>query len=138
MNTIWQSQWTNSTVNVRTAAKDADSALARHQVAERTRYTVQVVIEELMSNSIKYAFEDDGEHPIELTMALDSTAVRVTLVDGGRPFDPSCDPETGLCRPVPRPTEGGMGIIMVRRMARSITYHRDQGSNVVRVDIATD
>lgn len=137
MEEIWRSRWLNRTENVRTAARDADRDLSRRGMSERTRYGVQLAIEELLSNSIKYAFDDENDHHIELSMDMADDFVRLTLMDEGRPFDPSCNPETGICRPVPKPTQGGLGIMMVRRIAESVTYSRAAGKNIVRVDIST-
>ncbi|MBU1248796.1 MAG: ATP-binding protein [Proteobacteria bacterium] len=136
METIWQTRWANHIREVRIAACDADHDLKARGVAERVRYAVQLVIEELMTNSIKYAFHDDEEHAIGLTMAVEDETVRITLTDDGDPFDPSCDPQNGLCRPIPKPSQGGMGIMMVRTICDSITYQRENGRNVVQVDIA--
>ncbi len=135
MKTIMQAQWLNKNQDVRSAARDADRDLAKHNVADKARYAVQLVIEELMSNSIKYAFDDDQEHVLKLTLALGSEAVRITLVDHGRPFDPSCDPKTGTCRPVPSPGPGGMGIMIIRHMASSFCYRRENEQNIIEVEI---
>lgn len=138
MQTIWRSRRMNSNEDVRRAANDAAADLDRRGVSERVRYAVQLVIEEMVTNSIKYAFDDELPHDIELTMALDAEAVRVTLVDEGRPFDPSCDVDTGVCRPVPHPAEGGLGIMMVRRICDSVQYRRENDRNVVQMDIVLD
>lgn len=136
MDTIWKTRWSNSLANVRQAACEAESTLESRGVDERARYGVQLTIEELMSNSIKYAYDDEDEHFIELSMELGKEAVRVVLEDDGNPFDPSCDLVTGICRPVPKPSQGGLGIMMIRRICESITYQRENNRNILQVDIA--
>jgi anti-sigma regulatory factor (Ser/Thr protein kinase) len=135
MRIIWQTRWTNRTTEVRAAAQGADDELRRRGADERARYAVQLVIDELMSNSIKYAFEDGGEHHIELRLSLGPDAVRVTLEDGGAPFEPGGCPggESPGCRPLP--TVGGMGIAMVRQVCASLRYRREAGRNVVEADV---
>ncbi len=92
---------------------------------------VRLVVEELLVNIIKHAFNDDIRHTIVLTLRTGPEGVSVLTEDDGRPFDPREAPPPPLGRPLEEHGEGGYGIYIVKQMTTSLTYTRANGKNQV-------
>ena len=50
--------------------------LAPFSPSARTVYAIELVLEEVLTNEIKYAFDDHAEHPIDLTVRLEPDALQ--------------------------------------------------------------
>jgi serine/threonine-protein kinase RsbW len=92
-------------------------------------YSINLVLEEAISNIIFYAFDDTLVHLIGLEFRLDGYELSMILIDGGKPFDPTQkeDPDTTLSvedRPI-----GGLGIFLIKKMMNEVRYERINGKN---------
>ena len=90
-----------------------------------------VMFDELLNNIISYAFDDDGEHAIDIGIVIEETRVTVTITDDGIPFDPFslAEPDTGLS--VEERDVGGLGIHLVRNLMDDVSYERVADRNIV-------
>lgn len=103
------------------------------QVASRLRYTVRLTIEELLTNIIKYGYEDSAEHLIYLDFALGPPAT-LRIEDDGRPFDPTLSaPVPDLDAPIAERPIGGLGLHLIRAQTAAMRYARRDGIN--RLDL---
>jgi anti-anti-sigma factor len=102
-----------------------------HALPASIRRSMNVVLDELLNNTISYGFagRESGEVTIEVELRADR--LTVTLTDDGKPFDPfgMAAPDTAL--PVEERQIGGLGIHLVRRMMDEVSYHRRADRNVV-------
>lgn len=89
---------------------------------------MQVVLDELVSNVIKYAWPQGGPHELGVHLSIAADDLQMEIVDDGDPFDPSGAPERARSAGV-RPTPGGVGIQMVRKLVDRIEYSRVDGRN---------
>lgn len=127
-----------------------------HGIPERDHSAIQVVIDELLTNTVSYGFgpepaagasedvtaplptaeEDTVEMKvprIHLDLELTEGAVRITIVDNGREFDPFAlqQPDTHADlgdRPI-----GGLGVHIVRELMDDLSYRREADNNVVQL-----
>jgi anti-sigma regulatory factor (Ser/Thr protein kinase) len=97
---------------------------------------VELILEELITNTIKYGYDDKAEHPIEVQIGLKEDSIHVAITDGGHEFDPLAAAPPDLSQPVEERGIGGLGIHLVRRMTTSIKYKRLHGKNVLELAIA--
>ena len=89
-----------------------------------------IVMDEIVSNIVRCSGAKD------FSIALDQTPDGLSMVfsDGGRAFDPTRDVATpDLSASVADRGIGGLGIFMVKKMSKSVSYRRDGGRNVLRV-----
>lgn len=104
-------------------------------LSERQGYLLLLAYEELAANIVKYAFDGKSGHRIKVLAEHNDRGVFLTLMDDGRPFDPVTaalpEPDGDLAERA----SGGMGLRMIREMARSMRYVRENAWNVVRVQI---
>jgi serine/threonine-protein kinase RsbW/sigma-B regulation protein RsbU (phosphoserine phosphatase) len=85
-----------------------------------------------------YAFSEGGEHEIEITAKQVRNRLTVTISDDGVPFNPllKVPPEISLA--AKDRTIGGLGILLVRKMADDISYQRRIDKNVLTLIIHVD
>ena len=83
-----------------------------------------LVFEEIVTNIIRYAFEDALEHRIEVDAALGDAEMTLTFEDDGRAFDPRSAPLPERQSSLAKAQIGGRGLLLVRKAARRIDYDR--------------
>jgi len=108
--------------------------LAVHTVPSRAAYAVDLAVEELVMNVIRYAFLDDDTHSIEIELAIEGDQIVLRIVDDGRPFDPRENPVLDLQsddREV-----GGLGLYLVLDMVDMLKYERVDEENRVEVRVS--
>ena len=90
---------------------------------------LQLVIEEMTTNVIFYAYPEGTSADITLTAESDGKELTFVLSDTGKPFDPTAkedaDTETN---PMDR-DQGGMGILIVKNIMNEVSYQRLDGEN---------
>ena len=90
------------------------------------------IVEELFSNIIRHAFNDSGEHEIEMTVKKEPDHIVLEIIDDGIPFDPVNYQSESVTNPVGA-EEGGMGISLVRTFSDGVTYRRINQKNHLQV-----
>ncbi len=95
------------------------------------RMDLNLVIEEMVSNVIFYAYPKDVEGEIELEAEYDGNELCFVLSDSGKEFDPTQKEDAN---PDINPTEreiGGMGIYIVKNIMNEVSYQRLEGKNLL-------
>jgi len=110
--------------------------LERHDMYDRPAYAAQLVLEEAITNIVRYAFDDERGHMIAIEAAVVPDALMLVFEDDGRPFDPCNAPEPPQQRSLDEAVEGGIGIHLMRKMSQSMRYRRSAGRNRLEVRIA--
>ena len=90
---------------------------------------LQVALDEIVSNVIKYAWPEGGPHELTICLTAHSDAVEIEVVDDGQPFDPLSAPSPMPLSKGRRPRPGGVGIHMTRQLTDGIEYVRSNGEN---------
>lgn len=107
--------------------------LARHQVPYRSGYAVNLAIEELVVNVIRYAYVDDDPHTIEIGLGIIDEQIILEIRDAGRPFDPREAPAHDV--DADDLDVGGLGLTLVLDLVDALTYRREDEKNRVQVCI---
>ncbi|MBP85640.1 MAG: hypothetical protein CMJ64_02820 [Planctomycetaceae bacterium] len=107
--------------------------LAKHKTPYRSGYAVNLAIEELLVNVIRYAYVDDDQHTIEIGLGIIDEQIILEIRDSGRPFDPREAPPRDV--DVDDLDVGGLGLTLVLDMVDALTYRREDEKNHVHVCI---
>ncbi len=94
---------------------------------------LNLAVEELFTNIVFYAYDDQEQHEIEILFEHPETGcVLITLSDDGKAFNPLENP-TGdnLVKSLEEREIGGLGIHLVRKMVSHIEYKRIDGRNIL-------
>ena len=93
--------------------------------------TVNLALDEVITNIIRYAHDDGRQHPIVVQLALEPGVLTAQVVDDGRAFNPLDAPVPDLNASIEERPIGGLGIHLVRTMMNSVEYRRQNGRNVL-------
>ncbi len=97
-------------------------------------FKIELVLEELLTNVINYAYADDDGGEVEVGCCLaDDSTFHLSIRDWGRPFDPLARQDPDITQGINERGIGGLGIHLVRRMADQVTYQREADGNVLDV-----
>lgn len=94
-------------------------------------YLALLAVEELVTNCIKYAYDDLLEHWIRIGIHLAGDELMVSIEDDGHPFDPRSLPEPDTRLPLEERPIGGLGIHLLRNLFDALDYSRVDGHNRV-------
>jgi sigma-B regulation protein RsbU (phosphoserine phosphatase) len=108
-----------------------------HSLPAAVGQKMGVVFDELLNNTISYAFRDDVEHEIDIRAERTGNRLTVTISDDGIPFNPlgTQTPDTSLS--LEERQIGGLGIHLVRNMMDDISYQRGINRNVLSLVMHT-
>lgn len=96
-------------------------------------YLARLAVEELLTNIIKYGYDDSDRHEIIVTARVDDGLFELTISDDGHAFDPTKAAEPDTTLPAAERPIGGLGLFLVRKMSDGMTYERIAERNVVTV-----
>jgi anti-sigma regulatory factor (Ser/Thr protein kinase) len=86
---------------------------------------MRLVLEELFTNTVTHGHGGDSDRPVDVVLEVTYGRIRITYEDTAPAFDPRTPP------PVPpgeRPV-GRLGLVLVRSIARELSYERVEGRN---------
>lgn len=93
---------------------------------------ILVIIEELFSNIVRYAFEDGEEHTIDIRLGKSENEIEIEIIDDGLDFnpleyqlEPLADPATS--------DAGGMGLTLIQAFSSKISYQRISKKNHLKI-----
>lgn len=91
--------------------------------------TINLVLEEAISNIVFYAFEDEEEHEIDVQFRKNKDTLEIEIVDDGVPYNPTkkVDPDTQLS--AEERQIGGLGIYLIKQFMDEVKYERNGGHN---------
>ena len=81
---------------------------------------LQVALDEIVSNVVKYSWPDDGKHEVFVRITVNATGVVLDIFDDGRPFDPRAAPKPKPPLNGQRPRPGGVGIHMTKKLVDNL------------------
>ncbi len=110
---------------------------ARRQVADQNldesiAARLELVLEELLTNVMKYAYIDNAGE-IELSFSFETQSITMIITDWGEPFNPLQKGEPDLSDNIHERQVGGLGIHLVRNMVDQLDYARCDDSNILTV-----
>lgn len=92
---------------------------------------LNLVMEEMISNIIFYAYPEGTDATIEVLAESDGKELTFVLSDQGREFDPTMKDDADVdINPAEREI-GGMGIFIVKNIMNKVTYQRLDGKNLL-------
>ena len=94
------------------------AALDAAGIGPRARYQAELVFEEIVTNVVRYGYDDQELHLVDVAVSLTDDDVVMVVSDDGRPFNPLERAEPELPHTLAEAPIGGLGIMLVRKAAR--------------------
>ncbi len=94
---------------------------------------IDLILEELFTNVVKYGFKDNKEHDIDLSLSCDDTSLSIRMEDDGEPFDLMAQQAPDTRCAIEKRGVGGLGIHLVKHFIDECRYSRKKGKNIVEL-----
>jgi anti-sigma regulatory factor (Ser/Thr protein kinase) len=88
-------------------------------------------LEEVITNILKYGYDDQQEHQIKIALHLTNADLCIDVTDDGHEFNPLEHPEPDAHKPLEDREPGGLGIFFLRKLFDDVRYRRETGRNIL-------
>ncbi len=106
---------------------------ASYKIPEQAAFQIDLSLDELLTNTIGYGYQDTEEHEILVKFVLLNETLTVEIHDDGIPFNPLERPEPDLTQGVEERPIGGLGIHLVRKTMDAVDYRREGNYNILTI-----
>ena len=111
-------------------------------VGPKISMQMAIALEEMFVNIAHYAYEGldipESDRTAEITLerveSEGEDRIRVTLADGGMPYDPLAKPDPDTTLSAEERQIGGLGIFMVKKSMDHVAYERRDGRNIFTME----
>lgn len=100
-----------------------------HRLGDEIAHAINLSLDELLTNTIKYGYDDAVRHDIEIRLTVQDDQMTVVLDDDARAFDPTVASDPDIDADLDDRPLGGLGIHFVRAMMDDVHYRRLDGRN---------
>lgn len=124
---------TNGLAGIEQIASALNHFFNQQGLDEQVKNQVNLVLEELYTNSVNYGFEGISDGCVNIMILNKTGHLEMVYQDNGIAYDPlqAEDPELLLSiedRPI-----GGLGVFFVKALTDHVEYMRDGGLNIVKM-----
>lgn len=120
------------------AARFIEDGCRAAGVADRDRLRALLVVEELFTNSVRHGHGGHSDAALRIGIAVTGPAIELFFEDHAAAFDPLAATAAStreLDLPLGQRALGGLGIHLVRSLAGSVRYAREDGCNRLWVSL---
>ncbi|HAM39987.1 MAG: hypothetical protein A2107_13375 [Verrucomicrobia bacterium GWF2_62_7] len=132
---VFEKRFQNRLAELGHATEEAMHFIEENGIRGQAVYAVNLAIEEMATNILKYGYDDDAAHEIFLRMELYVGHLVVVLEDDGHEFNPLDAPAPNVSLSAEKRELGGLGICLVRKFAEQMRYERLNGRNRLTITI---
>lgn len=106
--------------------------VTRYNIDDSTAHVLNLAIEEIFTNLVKYDAAADPDIPIGLALEKSEVIVDITNT-GGHEFDITAARAVDTSAPLAERRVGGLGLHLVRHMVDDISYQYTDGTSRIRI-----
>jgi len=104
--------------------------LAGHRTLKKTRFRLQVVLSEALSNAIVRGNREERGKWVDVRAELLPDSIRVSVTDEGTGFDPSSVPEP--IHPDQLGEANGRGLYLIRKLVDAVQFN-ERGNSICMI-----
>jgi len=108
----------------------------RHGVDARDVLRLQLIVEELFSNTVSHGYGGECDEPIELELELDDDGILLVYQDAARAHNPLATlpvHQTQLDAPLEDRPVGKIGVVLIAGIANDVSYTFASGRNRLQI-----
>jgi serine/threonine-protein kinase RsbW len=98
-------------------------------LSESLVFSLNLALEETLTNIIDYGFDDDGKHTIEIYFKKSDNELSISIIDDGYEFDPTLVADPDITVSAEDRSIGGLGIFLIRKIMDKVEYQRKENRN---------
>lgn len=96
-------------------------------------YAIHLVCEEIVVNIVSYAYPDNQEGYLTVTLGKSENCLSIQFRDAGVPFNPLDQERPDITLPLEEREIGGLGIFLTQQMMDSVVYEHCGDENVLTI-----
>ncbi|MCQ2490927.1 MAG: ATP-binding protein [Ruminococcus sp.] len=101
----------------------------------KVQMQIELAVEEVFVNIASYAYNPDtGPATVRVEVKPDGSAVMITFIDHGIPYDPLAKADPDVTISAEDRQIGGLGIFLVKKNMDDIRYEYVNGSNILTIE----
>ncbi len=121
----------NDLKEIARVAEHIDEFCASRSIASEVAYAINLALDEILTNTISYGYDDDAPHQIEISVYPETEALVIVMTDDSAAFDLSNAPTPDIGASLEERPLGGLGLFLVHQMMDSVEYRREGERNIV-------
>ncbi|MDR0646922.1 MAG: ATP-binding protein [Puniceicoccales bacterium] len=108
------------------------------RLSEKNFIPIAIVIEEIFTNIVRYAYDEGVVGTIEVTCRMhpDARKIEIVFMDDGKAHNPLDQKDPDITLPVEKRAVGGLGILIVKKWVDDIRYTHKHGRNHLSIEKA--
>ncbi len=103
----------------------------------KSLFHLNLVLEELISNTMYYGFSGMEKGRIDVDLSFDGTYIQVKIHDDALAFDPTVEAEDTSAQTLDERAIGGLGIMLSQRISEDMIYRYHESKNKLSFKIST-
>ncbi|MDR1361827.1 MAG: ATP-binding protein [Holosporaceae bacterium] len=107
-----------------------------NDVSEEKYHDVALILDEMITNIINYAYPDGGEHNFTMKIEKNDDWINISLIDNGIAFDPLSLENPDTESSIEERQIGGLGIFIVKQLSEVVEYSRIDDKNKLDIKIS--
>jgi serine/threonine-protein kinase RsbW len=120
---------TNNRYELVRLAAAVERFAAEQHLPNDTLTNINLVLDEVVSNVIKYGRAGDSDGAIKVSFVREGGRLTIEVSDDGIAFNPLETTPPNLDLPIMERPVGGLGIHIVKALTETIDYRRENGRN---------
>ena len=111
-----------------------DEQLEGTECPPKIQMQIDLAVEEIFVNIANYAYQPEtGSAAVRVEVKPDGSAVSITFIDRGMPYDPLAKEDPDVTIPTEQREIGGLGIFLVKKTMDDVRYEYVNGSNILTI-----
>jgi anti-sigma regulatory factor (Ser/Thr protein kinase) len=123
----------NTFPEVEQICAEINTLAQKNSFSEQLIFCLNVCLEEMLTNIIKYGYDDKTGHEIEVRLEIANEIITLTIIDDGHKFNPLKADQPDMDTDIKHRQVGGIGIFLTCKMANKITYTRKDDKNILKI-----
>lgn len=123
----------NNLPEIETLSEAITNYCKNNGLTEEVCYDIRLALEEAISNTIKYGYDDQDTHNIYVRIGIANQELLIEIEDDARAFNPLEAPAPDLALPVEKKPIGSLGIYLIRTLMDRVDYERSGNKNILRL-----
>jgi anti-sigma regulatory factor (Ser/Thr protein kinase) len=114
-----------------------EQALDKLSINSNLSFKVQLCLDELLTNIIKYGYGENINDTISIKFYKMLNSLFIMISDQGNEFNPLTAKIPDINSPLEKREIGGLGVHFVKEMTKSQVYERKNGKNIFTIEFET-
>ena len=119
----------NNIAELNTLAMAIEEFAQQAKIGMKLQFNLGLVLDELVTNIVNYAYDDNQTHQINITLSCDDEKLKASLTDDGKAFNPVKMPMPDIKSGIEERKIGGLGVYFAKMLMDKMEYNRQDGFN---------